>query len=53
VLAPKVVGGLGNLEDATKIGDGLALGDLLISRFELADDLLERVEISYHGGVLV
>jgi hypothetical protein len=46
-----VVGGLGNLEDAADIGDGLALGDQLISCFELADDLLGCVESSFHGAV--
>jgi hypothetical protein len=50
-LAPAVVGGLSDLQDAVDIGNGLALGDQLNSRFELADDLLGRVAGSFHGGV--
>jgi len=40
---------LGNLNGETDIGDGLAMSDKLISRFELADDLLDSVANSFHG----
>jgi hypothetical protein len=35
-----VVGGLRSLQNSAGIDDGLALGNQLVSRFELADDLL-------------
>jgi hypothetical protein len=50
-LAPAVVGGLGDLQDAAEIGNALAIGDQLIIRFQLADDLLGCVAGSFHGGV--
>jgi hypothetical protein len=46
-----VVLGLTDLEGATDVGDGLALGNELLSDFELADDLLGCVAGSFHGGV--
>ncbi|MFZ4566127.1 MAG: hypothetical protein ACOYMY_06660 [Prochlorococcaceae cyanobacterium] len=39
LLPPAVVGGLRHLDDATDVGDGLALGDQLLGGLELADDL--------------
>ena len=50
-LAPAVVSGLSNLQDTEDIGNGPGLGNQLISRFELADDLLRCVAGSFHGGV--
>ena len=48
-----VVGGLGDLKDVRAFGSGVALGNQLISRFELTDDLLRCVQCPVHGGVLV
>ena len=36
---------------AADVGDGLALGDQLLGRFELADDLLRRVPDAFHDEV--
>ena len=46
-----MVGGLGDLEDTADVGNGLALGNQLISRFELAVDLLKCEDSSFHDGV--
>jgi len=46
-----VIRGLSYLQDTADIGNGLALGNQMISCFELADDLLGRVAGSFHGGV--
>jgi len=35
-----VIGGLRHLQCSADVDDGLALGDQLLSSFELADDLL-------------
>ena len=48
---PAVVGRLGHLNGSADIGDGLALSDQLLSRFELADDLLGFVADAFHGEV--
>ena len=40
-----------HLNGAADIGDGLALGDQLLSGFELADDLLGCVKDAFHGEV--
>jgi hypothetical protein len=42
-LPPAVVGGLSDLQGTADVGDGLALGQYLLSCFELADDLLRYV----------
>ena len=54
-----MVGGLRHLDDATDVGDGLALGDQLLGglllrrslRLDLADDLLGCVSGAFHGEV--
>ena len=46
-----MVGRLGELNGAAEVGNGLALGDQLLSGFDLADDLLSSVADSFHGGV--
>jgi hypothetical protein len=46
-----VVGGLRDLQNSAGLCDGLALGNQLVSRFELADDLLGCVTGAFHGGV--
>jgi len=51
LLPPTVVGRLRHLDHSADVGDGLALGDELLGRFELADDLLGCVAGSFHGGV--
>ena len=51
LLFPAVVGRLGDLNGAADVGDGLALGDQLISGLELADDLLGYVADAFHGEV--
>jgi len=51
LLFPAVPGRLGDLNGAADVGNGLALGDQLLSGFELADDLLSCVADSFHGGV--
>ena len=51
LLLPAVVGRLGDLKGAADVGDGLALGDQLLSGLELADDLLSCVADSFHGEV--
>ena len=51
LLLPAVVGRMGHLNGAADIGDGLGLGDQLLSGFELADDLLGCVEDAFHGEV--
>ncbi len=50
-MAPAVVCGLSDLKDTADVGNGFALGNELISCFELADDLLGCVVGSFHGGV--
>jgi len=50
-LAPAVTGGLRHLQCTADIGDGLALGQQLLSGFELTDDLLGCVAGSFRGGV--
>jgi hypothetical protein len=50
-LAPAVVRGLGRFQGSTEVGDGLALGDQLLSGLELPNDLLGCVEGSFHAGV--
>ena len=51
LLLPAVVVRLGHLNGAADVGDGLALGDQLLSGLELADDLLGCVADAFHGGV--
>ena len=51
LLFPAVVGRLGDLNGAADVGDGLALGDQLLSGLELADDLLGCVADAFHGEV--
>jgi len=46
-----VVGGLSDLDGATDIDNGFALGNKLLSDFELADDLLGCVVESFHGEI--
>jgi len=46
-----VVGRLGHLNGTADIGDGLALGDQLLSGFELADDLLGCVADAFYCEV--
>ncbi len=46
-----MIGRLHNLDHAVGVDDRLALGDQLVSRFEVADDLIECVTGSFHGGV--
>ncbi len=46
-----MVSRLGDFQDAADVGNGIGLGNQLISRFELADDLLRCVASSFHGGV--
>ena len=50
-LSPAVISGLRHLQCPADVGDALALGDQLLSGFELADDLLGCVAGSFHGGV--
>ena len=50
-LPPAVVGGMRDLENSAGVRNCLALGKQLVSRFELADDLLGCVAGSFHGGV--
>jgi len=50
-LALAVIGGLRHLLCTADIGDRLALGQQLLSGFELMDDLLGRVAGSFHCGV--
>jgi len=50
-LPPAVVGRLSDFKDATNVSNGLALGQQLLSGFELADDLLGGMAGSFHGGV--
>lgn len=40
-----------HLEDAADVGGGLALGDQLLRRFELADDLLGCVPSAFDGRI--
>ena len=40
MLPPAVIRRLRHLDQAADVGHGLALGDQLLGRFELADDLL-------------
>jgi hypothetical protein len=51
MLTPTVVGRMGNLEGAADFSNRLVIGNELISRFELADDLLRCVAVSFQGGV--
>ena len=51
LLLPAVIGRLGDLDGAANVSDGFALGDQLLSGFELADDLLGCVADSFHGEV--
>ena len=50
-LLPTAVGRLGDLNGAADIGDGLGLGDQLLSSSQFADDLLLCVADSLHGEV--
>jgi hypothetical protein len=40
-----------HLQGSADVGDGLALGDQLLSGLTLADDLLGGLSGSFHGGV--
>jgi len=51
LLPPAVVGRLRHLDDTSDLDDGLALGDQLLRRLQLADDLLCRVPSAFHGEV--
>ncbi len=51
LLSPAVVRRLRHLDDAADLRDGLALGDQLLRRFELADDLLGCVPGAFHGRI--
>jgi len=46
-----VIRRLRHLDHKTDIGDGLALGDQLLSSLELADDLLRGLPGAFHGEV--
>jgi len=46
-----VVGRLRHLDDSADLDDGLSLGDQLLRRFQLADDLLRGVPGAFHGRV--
>ncbi len=46
-----MVGGLRDLQNSAGLGDGLTVGNQLVSRFDLADDLLGCVTGSFDGGV--
>jgi hypothetical protein len=48
-LTPAVVDRMGDLEKSAGACNGLALGKQLVSRYELADDLLGRVTSSFYG----
>jgi hypothetical protein len=48
-LAPAVIREFKELEGATDVGDGLALGDQLIAGLELEDDLPRDVTDSFHA----
>jgi hypothetical protein len=50
-LSPAVVGRLRHIDHAADVSDGLALGDQLLGRFELTDDLLGCVTGVFHVGV--
>ncbi len=50
-LFPAVVRQLRHPEDPAVFGDGLALGDQLLCRFELADDLRRCVPGAFHAGI--
>jgi hypothetical protein len=50
-LTPAVVGWLKDLQHSAGVCDGLVLDKQLVSRFELADDLLGCVKGAFHGGV--
>ena len=47
-----MLGRLGDLNGAADVGDGLAMGDQLLSGLGLADDLLGCVDDAFHGEVL-
>ena len=51
LLAPAVIGRLRHLDDTADLDDGLALGDQLLRRFQLADDLLRGLPGAFHGRV--
>ena len=42
---------LRHLDHSAEVGDGLVLGDQLLSSFELADDLLRRMPGAFHGEI--
>ena len=46
-----MVSGLRHLQGSADVSNGLALGDQLLSGFQLADDLLGSMAGSFHGGV--
>jgi hypothetical protein len=48
LLPPAVVVRLRHLNHAADVGDGLGLGDQLLGRFELADDLLGCIPGAFH-----
>ena len=51
LLSPAVVSRLSDLDRPAEVSASLALGDQLLSGFELADDLLGCVAGSFHGEV--
>ena len=46
-----MVGRLGGFDRPAYVGDGFPLGDQLLSRLELVDDLLGCVAYVFHGGI--
>ena len=50
LLTPARVSLQSHLNDSAEVGNSLALGDQLLSGFELADDPLRRVSDSFHSG---
>jgi len=46
-----VIRRLRDLDDTADVGDGLALDDLQLGSFQLADDLLRRVPGAFDGEI--
>jgi len=50
-LTPAVIGGLRQLQCPADVDDDSALGDQLLGRFKITNDLLGSVAGSLHGGL--
>jgi len=51
LLPPAVISRLRHPDDTADLNDGLALGDQLLRRFQLVDDLLRREPGAFHGQI--